>query len=379
MKNFIVCGVLIFGFLNTAFASQVRGRVAVIEEGYVLIRLDEDVKVTPGSPVLIGFDVPGVGFVQMEGDWRVDSYMSGGTIRVKPLQENHQRPKPGYIAEIEIAAESYDGGSAVPDSSETADELELNAPFPKTDSETNPFAGTGWEPIPSETPQNLYSKGLALIREGKDSAARKQGLGFLLQAAGQNHSGAMFEAGLAYARGRGTSRDYVRAASWFEKASAMGNAGAQFNLGYMYYAGVGIPGNDAKAMHYLMLAAKQDIARAQSLVGELFQTGRGTSVNYREAAHWYQQAADKNDFAGINNLGVMYRQGWGVDQNYQKAIRLFMRGAELGDDMALYNLGYAHQHGLGMTVDADKAVSYYKKAAGLGNAEAQKRLAELGH
>ncbi|KAK4844817.1 hypothetical protein QYF36_024747 [Acer negundo] len=80
------------------------------------------------------------------------------------------------------------------------------------------------------------------------------------QASEQGNEHAALLIGDAYYYGRGTERDYVRAAEAYMHAKSQGNAQAKFNLGYMHEHGQGIPLDLHLAKRYYDEAVEIDSA-----------------------------------------------------------------------------------------------------------------------
>ena len=74
----------------------------------------------------------------------------------------------------------------------------------------------------------------------------------------------------------------------------------------------------------------------------------------------------------------MYENGEGVEKNQAEAVKWYRKAAEQGLEGAQCNLGIMYENGYGITKDLDEAVKWYRKAAEQGNAEAKKRLRNLG-
>jgi TPR repeat protein len=74
----------------------------------------------------------------------------------------------------------------------------------------------------------------------------------------------------------------------------------------------------------------------------------------------------------------MYSMGEGVEKNDQEAAQWFEKAANAGNSAGLYNLAGMYERGQGVPYSLDKAKELYRKSAALGNAEAQKRLTQLG-
>lgn len=85
-------------------AGDLQGAVRAVSGDVVTIRCEGGVSPNPGDPVTIGFDVPGVGFVPLEGSWAVSLIGPGGEVQAKPTTGQHGEPQVGHVALITTAA-----------------------------------------------------------------------------------------------------------------------------------------------------------------------------------------------------------------------------------------------------------------------------------
>ncbi len=92
------------GSVSPAAAGELQGAVRAVSGDVVTIRCEDGVSPSPGDPVTIGFDVPGVGFVPLEGSWAVSLIGPGGEVQVKPTTGRHGEPQVGHVALITTAA-----------------------------------------------------------------------------------------------------------------------------------------------------------------------------------------------------------------------------------------------------------------------------------
>jgi len=109
------------GSVAPAAAGELRGAVRSLSGDVVTIRCEGGVSPNPGDSVTIGFDVPGVGFVPLEGTWKVTLIGPGGEVQAKPTTGQHGEPQVGHVVLITTAAavtqprqERGPAGAAVP-------------------------------------------------------------------------------------------------------------------------------------------------------------------------------------------------------------------------------------------------------------------------
>lgn len=96
--------------------------------------------------------------------------------------------------------------------------------------------------------------------------------------------------GNIYYHGDGVSKDYIKAAQWYEKAAEQGIASAQYNLGGMYEMGLGVPKDPRIAGLWYIKATEQGHAKAQYRLGLLALSLNMPSEN---ACWWLAGAADQ--------------------------------------------------------------------------------------
>jgi TPR repeat protein len=115
------------------------------------------------------------------------------------------------------------------------------------------------------------------------------------------------------------------------KAAEQGDTGAQFNLGWMYRKGKGVPQDDSEAVNWYRKAAEQGDVCAQANLGWMYDNAKGVSQDDSEAVNWYRKAAEQGLGSAQYNLGVMYEIGKGVSRNYSEAANWYRKAAEQGD------------------------------------------------
>jgi uncharacterized protein len=180
--------------------------------------------------------------------------------------------------------------------------------------------------------------------------------------------------GLMYANGKGVSRDYAAAVTWYRKAADQDYDHAQVLLGAMYATGKGVPKSDLQAFRWYRKAADQGNARAQAMVGTAYEGGFGVPQDYAEAVRWYRQGADQGEAGAQSSLGQMYAQGLGTPQNYAEASKWLRRAAEQGEASAQFRLGALYEKGLGVARENSAAAAWYRRAADQDFAPAQVNL-----
>jgi len=105
----------------------------------------------------------------------------------------------------------------------------------------------------------------------------------------------LFTLGQTYASGHGVTKDYKKAAKWFEKSAKLGYHEAQYRFGLYLYNGTGVKKNYESAAMWFKRAAQQDNASAQHKLGVLYYNGRGVQQNYKESAAWIKKSIENGN------------------------------------------------------------------------------------
>lgn len=96
----LTCMIIAVTLATVAAAGELRGSVRSVSGEVVTIRCDGGISPNPGEPIKIGFEVPGVGFVALEGLWEVSLVGPGGEVQATPRGGAHGQPQVGHVALI---------------------------------------------------------------------------------------------------------------------------------------------------------------------------------------------------------------------------------------------------------------------------------------
>lgn len=187
-----------------------------------------------------------------------------------------------------------------------------------------------------------------------------------------------FQSGLAYAEGKGVSRDDRKAVEFFSQAAVGGHAKAQHNLGTMYLGGRGVKKDEAAALAWFKKAAEQNLAPSENTVGRMLLQGIGTKRDCHQAIHWFERAANQGDVDAEVYLAQIYFFGEAeCAKDYAGAAKWASKAAAAGKPVAQNMLGFLYEHGFGIEKDPAKAIEWYLKAANQGDLKAQANLGAI--
>ena len=326
--------------VNVGHGDELFGRVTKAIEKQVEIKLEGELLPQIGDEVVIGFNMPSIGFVPLQGRWNV-SAINLDTIIADPDGDTRQPQKDQLV---KIAS-------------------------------PNPLSRKSME----QEAENLFEKAQNYFygRKGENKNFAKA-LEFYRKAANMGSLSAMNSIGYMYGTGAGVTKNNAKALKWFRKSADQNYAEAERNLGIMYENGWGVEKDNNIAFEWYFKAAKQGNAKAQRNLGVCYENGKGTALNYKSAVEWYLKAANKGDAVAQSNLGTMYFRGTGIARDYQQAAQWYRKSAGQGHAMAEYNLGVIYDQGRGVPEDDNQAIIWYRKAAQKGDVKAKKALTRLG-
>jgi hypothetical protein len=153
------------------------------------------------------------------------------------------------------------------------------------------------------------------------------------------------------------------------EAAEKGSATAQYLMGRMYEEGIETTRDFSKAATWYQKSASQGHAPAQSAFGFLLQTGEGVERNLSTAAEYFKNAAGSGDIAGQFYLAVAYINGIGLPKDAALAGQWFFKAASAGHQQSQLTFATMLQAGLGMKRNEFAARRWFDKAASGPNAE----------
>ena len=141
--------------------------------------------------------------------------------------------------------------------------------------------------------------------------------------------------GALYYSGRTGSRDYQKAAEYYEKSAHEGYAVANENLAYIYYYGQGTEVDYEKAYYYFSRAALLGRCEATYRIGDMFRYGRYVSKDENMTRESYIRAEEllRKDYMSFDTvtgdvykrLGDLFYEGIGIDKDPDRAYECYQR------------------------------------------------------
>ena len=326
--------------VNIGHSDELTGKVVKTIGKQVEIKLEGELIPRIGDKVIIGFNMPSIGFVSLQGKWSVTA-INSDTVSADPNGDTRQPQKDQII--------------------------KITSPNPISRKSMAKEAESLFE-----KGQNYYygRKGLS-----KDYA---KALELYHQAVNMGSLDAMDSIGYMYGTGTGVTKNSTKAVEWFRRAAEQNHAESQRNLGIMYENGWGVAKDNKVAFEWYLKAAKQGKPNVYRNLGIMYANGRGVAKDNKAAVQWYIKAAKQGDAVAQLNLGTMYFRGTGIARDYQKAAQWYRKSADQGNAIAEHNLGVIYDQGRGVPEDDAKAILWYRKAADNGYADAKKALIRLG-
>ncbi len=173
---------------------------------------------------------------------------------------------------------------------------------------------------------------------------------------------AMFALARALDKGRGTLRNLVEAARWYELAAERQHAGAMAALGTMYEFGDGVRLDMAEALRLYQTAAQSGEPAAMTSLAYLYAHGKGVARNLQEARRLYELAANKGHVRAMFNLALMQMRGEGGRTDIANGVKLLETAAARGHAGANLELAYLYDDGRGVARSPKQAAEHYVEA-----------------
>lgn len=131
------------------------------------------------------------------------------------------------------------------------------------------------------------------VQQGKYEEAMK----LAMKLAAQGDAQAEFVIGELYYQGQGVSKDYTKAAEWYQRAADQNFVAAEMNLAELYSKGMGVGQSDIQAFTLYMRAAKQGNSIGKYYVAASYASGKGVEIDLAEAYFWTVQVTNDTDMA----------------------------------------------------------------------------------
>ncbi len=229
---------------------------------------------------------------------------------------------------------------------------------------------------------------------------------WFMKSAEQGYPSALYQVGIMYRDGLGTTRDYYKMAEFLEKASDSGSVSALTLLADIYFQGKLLPKDDKKAFDLYLKAAELGNGKSQYQTAVMYRDGVGTEPNTDEADRWfekfshsaviwncfwaadwarmyydpetvkaiYYRAAEGGLIAALGNiLNIDASAGKDCSQVI-KQLKLF---ADRGNVDALVRMGSTYFDAVGVERDYSKALTMYEAATKLGSTWSYCRLGDM--
>lgn len=212
----------------------------------------------------------------------------------------------------------------------------------------------------------LYQLGLMHLRGAGSLHHPLRGEQLIRLAAQQQYADALYQLGSFYLQGAIDDRhpyekNYAQAHECFMQAAENEHPGALNQLVQMYYEGLGVARDEAMAFHYAHKAAHAGYPSAQFRLAYFYQQGMGTEADEEAALHWYEKAAEGGDPDAQVVMFKYYSNGLQVKKNLPKALEWLQKAELRSHPGACYYLGLAYKRGIGIAKNLPRALELFKR------------------
>jgi TPR repeat protein len=120
---------------------------------------------------------------------------------------------------------------------------------------------------------------------------------------------AMYNLGVAFAKGNGVTQSNSDAVNWYTLAAEKGYLDAYLTLGKIYSDGIAFKPDFPMAFDWYTKAASAGDAGAQYTVASMYHKGLGTERDANKAVEWYKKAAEQKFEGAKAKLDEIYKTG----------------------------------------------------------------------
>ena len=164
---------------------------------------------------------------------------------------------------------------------------------------------------------------------------------------------------------------YEQSRNWLLQAANQQHPGAMNQLAWIYREGLGVDQDLDNAVMWHSYAAQAEYPRAMTNLAYLYSIGQGVDKDLETSAQWYMRAAKLNSASAIYAVAAYTLNGTGgIAKNESEGVRLLMESAQLGHKRAMYVIGKRYENGDGLEFDIEQAKYWYSESAKLGESDA---------
>jgi TPR repeat protein len=263
-RSRLIVAIVVAALALPGAAAELTGSVRSVSGEVVTIRCDGGASPNPGDPVRIGFDVPGVGFVPLEGLWKVSLIGPGGEVQATSTTAEHGQPQAGHIALIETAA-PVAGPAAGPARQNPATPAGPAASTGSDRSGLPPIAQRPWMGLRLERTETDATSGVAIVAVRPNGPAARAGVraGDVILAVGGSptpNSAALERVTKTVQPGKAIVLRLLRLpdvveVSLIPELPSLDDPAVQNAVGYAFLTGNEITADEAKGVEWLERAA----------------------------------------------------------------------------------------------------------------------------
>jgi len=166
--------------------------------------------------------------------------------------------------------------------------------------------------------ESQYYIGLIYLTEHWAKSDVYKGVSYLLSAADQNSTEAMWKLGELYENGQGVKTDLLVALDWYRKSKQLDSVKSNIRF-IKVNNGEAVLQSNTDAIKIIEHNALNNSAEAQFKLANIYDEGRLAEKDAAKAFHWYQAAAKNNHSHSMLITGYLLCRGIGVEQNQNKA------------------------------------------------------------
>ena len=142
--------------------------------------------------------------------------------------------------------------------------------------------------------------------------------------------------GRNYVEGKGVSRDFERAARYFEAGCDMGDMSSCLGAAHIRLGGIGARKDERQAVQLFLRVCDSGISKGCRFAAEIYEVGSrvpdAVPPEQAKAATLYERACDAGEGVSCDSLAALYDTGRGVQKDKRRAKALRLKARKLGFD-----------------------------------------------
>lgn len=217
-----------------------------------------------------------------------------------------------------------------------------------------------------------FKYGEILLKTAWNTDDRTKAFNAFAESAKQNYPAALYQLGLMYKDGVGTTRNVKKMEEYLKKASEYGHVPSITMLADIYSQGTILPKDEESSFKLNLIASELGNVNAMYKTAMAYKEGYGTDADQTKADEWFK----KYIHAGISTLILLAGDRLKTEEapNYDEIVTMYTSVSDTNNASAIWNL---IQYCVANKICADDHIKHLKEMGEKGNLDAIKKIANI--